>query len=91
MESQASISGNGLAAARKLAGAPISWGVCEVPGWGRMFPPDRVLGEMASLGLTATELGPLGYLDLAAGGNAGGGAAPLGHLPLDADRIGERL
>jgi inosose dehydratase len=49
---------------RRLAGAPISWGVCEVPGWGRMLPPDRVLGEMAELGLTATELGPLGYLPL---------------------------
>jgi inosose dehydratase len=47
---------------RRLAGAPISWGVCEVPGWGRMLSPDRVLAEMASLGLTATELGPLGYL-----------------------------
>ncbi|MDQ2623248.1 MAG: sugar phosphate isomerase/epimerase [Actinomycetota bacterium] len=46
----------------KLAGAPISWGVCEVPGWGPMLPPDRVLGEMATLGLTATELGPDGYL-----------------------------
>jgi inosose dehydratase len=47
---------------RRLAGAPISWGVCEVPGWGRMLPPERVLAEMASLGLTATELGPVGYL-----------------------------
>jgi inosose dehydratase len=47
---------------RKLAGAPISWGVCEVPGWGRMLPPERVLAEMASLGLTATEMGPIGYL-----------------------------
>jgi inosose dehydratase len=47
---------------RKLAGAPISWGVCEVPGWGRMLPPERVLAEMASLGFTATELGPIGYL-----------------------------
>jgi inosose dehydratase len=47
---------------RRLAGAPISWGVCEVPGWGRMLPAERVLGEMASLGLTATELGPVGYL-----------------------------
>lgn len=47
---------------RKLAGAPISWGVCEVPGWGRMLPPERVLAEMASLGLGATELGPVGYL-----------------------------
>jgi sugar phosphate isomerase/epimerase len=47
---------------RKLAGAPISWGVCEVPGWGRMLPPERVLSEMASLGLSATEMGPVGYL-----------------------------
>jgi inosose dehydratase len=47
---------------RKLAGAPISWGVCEIPGWGRMLPPERVLAEMASLGLTATEMGPIGYL-----------------------------
>jgi inosose dehydratase len=49
---------------RLLAGAPISWGVCEVPGWGRQLEPDRVLAEMASLGLRATELGPLGYLSL---------------------------
>jgi inosose dehydratase len=47
---------------RKLAGAPISWGVCEVPGWGRMLAPERVLAEMASLGLRATEMGPVGYL-----------------------------
>ena len=46
----------------RLAGAPISWGVCEVPGWGRQLDADRVFGEMASLGLTATELGPIGYL-----------------------------
>src|SRR5688572_10535050 len=49
---------------RLLAGAPISWGVCEVPGWGRQLPPERVLREMAELGLTATELGPIGYLPL---------------------------
>lgn len=46
----------------KLAGAPISWGVCEVPGWGRALPPRQVLSEMRSLGLAATELGPPGYL-----------------------------
>ena len=46
----------------QIAGAPISWGVCEVPGWGRMLPPERVLSEMASLGLRATEMGPVGYL-----------------------------
>jgi inosose dehydratase len=52
---------------RRLAGAPISWGVCEVPGWGRQLPPERVLSEMAGLGLSATELGPLGYLPLEPG------------------------
>lgn len=46
----------------KLAGAPISWGVCEVPGWGTMLDRDTVLSEMAELGLTATELGPPEYL-----------------------------
>jgi inosose dehydratase len=46
----------------RLAGAPISWGVCEVPGWGLQLPPDRVLAEMAALGLKATELGPQGWL-----------------------------
>ena len=46
----------------RLAGAPISWGVCEVPGWGYQLPADQVLAEMAALGLTATEFGPEGYL-----------------------------
>jgi inosose dehydratase len=46
----------------RIAGAPISWGVCEVPGWGYQLDPDRVLAEMAGLGLTATELGPDGFL-----------------------------
>jgi inosose dehydratase len=46
----------------KIAAAPISWGVCEVPGWGRVLDSERVLGEMSSLGLAATELGPPGYL-----------------------------
>jgi inosose dehydratase len=49
---------------RLLAGAPISWGVCELPGWGRQLDPERVLAEMASLGLAGTELGPVGYLSL---------------------------
>jgi inosose dehydratase len=46
----------------RVAGAPISWGVCEVPGWGYQLPADRVLAEMAAVGLTATEFGPDGYL-----------------------------
>jgi inosose dehydratase len=46
----------------RIAGAPITWGVCEVPGWGYQLPADRVLSEMSSLGLAATELGPDGFL-----------------------------
>ena len=46
----------------KIAGAPISWGVCEVPGWGYQLSPGRVLAEMREAGLTATELGPDGFL-----------------------------
>jgi inosose dehydratase len=48
----------------KIAGAPISWGVCEVPGWGYQMSPERVLAEMSSLGLTATEFGPDGFLPI---------------------------
>jgi inosose dehydratase len=45
----------------RLAGAPISWGACEIPGWGVMPSPDRALAEMAELGLRGTELGPVGF------------------------------
>jgi inosose dehydratase len=50
------------AAEARIAGAPISWGVCEVPGWGYQLGPDRVLAEMHQVGLAATELGPDGFL-----------------------------
>jgi inosose dehydratase len=53
-----------LSTSRRVATAPISWGVCEVPGWGLTLPPERVLAEMAQLGFEATELGALGYLPL---------------------------
>jgi inosose dehydratase len=46
----------------KLAGAPISWGVCEVPDWGLQLAPDRVLRDMRALDLRATEAGPPGFL-----------------------------
>jgi inosose dehydratase len=46
----------------RIAGAPISWGVCEVPGWGHQLSADRVLTDMSALGLAATELGPDGFL-----------------------------
>lgn len=48
--------------AARIGAAPISWGVCEAPGWGHELPPEQVLAEMAALGLRATELGPTGYL-----------------------------
>jgi inosose dehydratase len=85
------------AAERRIAGAPISWGVCEVPGWGHQLGRDRVLAEMREVGLTATELGPDGFLpgqpDAMArvldrhGLHAVGGFTPLllhvaGHDPL---------
>jgi inosose dehydratase len=46
----------------RIAAAPISWGVCEVPGWGYQLGPDQVLAEMREVGLTATEFGPDGFL-----------------------------
>jgi inosose dehydratase len=46
----------------RLAGAPITWGVCEVPGWGCQLAADRVLREVAGVGLRAVELGPRGFL-----------------------------
>jgi inosose dehydratase len=64
----------------RLAGAPISWGVCEVPDWGLQLPVERVLADMAALGLRATELGPQGWLPL-------DGAAARAEL----DRHGLRL
>jgi inosose dehydratase len=33
-----------------------------MPGWGEAMPPDRVLAEMRSAGLAATELGAAGWL-----------------------------
>ncbi len=46
----------------RIAGAPVSWGVIEVPDWGYQISADRVLREAASLGMTALEAGPEGFL-----------------------------
>src|SRR3712207_1084672 len=45
-----------------IAGAPISWGVIEVPDWGHQVDRDRVLREAAAVGLEAMEAGPEGFL-----------------------------
>ncbi|MDF1605474.1 TIM barrel protein [Nocardioides sp. YIM 152315] len=76
---------NGRAA--RVAGAPISWGVCEVPGWGWQLDPEVVLAQMAELGLAATEFGPDGFLpaeaqDRARLLDAHGLRAVGGFLPL---------
>lgn len=65
----------------QVAAAPISWGVCEVPGWGHQLAPERVLSEMVGLGVAASEFGPDGFLPgplLAAHGvTAVGGFVPV--------------
>jgi inosose dehydratase len=45
-----------------IAGAPISWGVIEIPDWGYQMPADRLLREAASVGLAAMEAGPEDFL-----------------------------
>lgn len=71
----------------RIAAAPISWGVCEVPGWGHQLEVERVLTEMSDLGIAATEFGPAGFLPdeptaRAAVLHAHGLAAVGGFLPL---------
>ena len=46
----------------RLAAAPISWGVCEVPGWGFQLDRDKVLDDATRLGLREIEAGPPGFL-----------------------------
>ena len=58
------------AAIDRIAGAPISWGVCEVPGWGYQLDPSAVLTEMRQIGLAATEFGPDGFLPATPEGKA---------------------
>ncbi|WP_396452534.1 TIM barrel protein [Actinomadura sp.] len=83
----------------RVAGAPISWGVCEVPGWGHQLAPARVLAEMRDLGLAATEFGPDGFLPAGAaeraallaehGLRAVGGFAPVVLHDPDRDPLPE--
>jgi inosose dehydratase len=46
----------------RIGTAPISWGICEIPGWGPQLPYERVLDEMRAAGYEGTELGPWGFL-----------------------------
>jgi inosose dehydratase len=64
----------------RVAGAPITWGVDGSPGWGYLMDRNRVMAEMAGVGLNATELGPDGYLP-----------ADPGELGAFLDRFGLRM
>lgn len=71
----------------RIAGAPISWGVCEVPGWGWQYDAATVLRQMRELGLAATEFGPDTFLPAdpaeKAGVLAGAGLRAVGgFVPL---------
>ncbi len=44
--------------AERIAGAPISWGVCEVPGWGHQLDPEVVLAQMPEVGLGRDRVRP---------------------------------
>lgn len=77
----------------RLAGAPISWGVCEVPGWGPQLPAPLVLAEMAAAGLAACEFGPDGFLPATGTGKAAALAAydlraVGGFVPVVAHEMG---
>ncbi len=50
----------------RIAGAPISWGVCEAPGWGAQLDASTVLAELRAAGYEATEAGPDEYLSMRA-------------------------
>ncbi len=87
----------GVSVSQRIAGAPISWGVCEVPDWGYQLDADAVLSQMHEVGLAATEFGPDGFLETAPAAKAAqlasyrlqavGGFLPVllhdpGHDPL---------
>ncbi len=46
----------------RIASAPVTWGVEGSPGWGHLMDRERVLADMQRVGLSATEIGPDGYL-----------------------------
>lgn len=46
----------------RIAGGPITWGVTGDPEHSHQMDRERVLREMADVGLVATELGPDGFL-----------------------------
>ena len=69
----------------RIAAAPISWGVSEVPEWGFQMGARRVLREMLSLGIPASEMGPDGFFsadDVRSDIRAAGFEIIAGFVPL---------
>lgn len=48
--------------ALRIALSPASWGVSDIPEWGHQLDAERVLSEVWSLGISAIEAGPPGFL-----------------------------
>ena len=46
----------------EIALSPVCWGVSELRGWGPQLEPERVLSEIARLGVRYIEAGPSGFL-----------------------------
>ena len=46
----------------QIALSPVSWGVSDLRGWGQQLEAERVLREIGSLGVSAIEAGPTGFL-----------------------------
>ncbi len=70
---------------QRIAAAPISWGVSEVPGWGHQISPSRVLKEILHLGIRASEMGPHSYFandEVADEITASGFSIVAGFVPL---------
>ncbi len=55
-------SGQARPDAERVALSPASWGISDIHGWGQQLESERVLREVASLGETAIEAGPPGFL-----------------------------
>lgn len=66
----------------RVAGAPISWGVCEVPGWGWQYDASTVLAQMGGNCWPTRYIAPI-YLGASLqhnrGRRAGGADAGEGH------------
>jgi inosose dehydratase len=68
----------------RVAAAPISWGICDVPGWGYQMPFTPVLAEMRGTWHLRERVGACGFLALTTPGCSRrarlGGGRSGGHI-----------